>query len=509
MKYGISNYKANMFCLWKKKRKLVLSSAICMLLIHMVKFTNCLYNWDSVLMGIDLAYSDMRPMGRWFAAPISIFLSTHYDLQWVEGVICCLFFGISMAVLFSIIQVRNNAFKLISIFLMASFPPITATLTYLFWAPAYMFSFMIAMIALYLMIYNTTKKSILISSILICFSLSIYQVYFTAALVCFLIWIIKNIFYQDIRNTNQLLQVVRRVLFGMLGGVSLYAIITKIIFMLTNTVYTDYQGISTAGQMSLQDLFKGAYYSIKQCGKFFLGTSDVTLYGVFNIFFLLVLIYTLFQKVLMNKQLKIKNKFIIIFLICLIFPITYIFYFVSKTTYYHMLMQIGMYFVYLLIIVFNDSEEKFDLPVQKMAGIILLFLAAYNTLNANTAYKQMEISNNRTQFEIETILNQIDKLGYTSNGRIVLVGLFSEADMREDSIKAIPSITGASTNNFIMGTTRFVYYTNYYYNRNFTVLSNEEVLEISNKTEVKNMPSFPSEGYIKQINDVIVVKLPN
>lgn len=120
----------------KLKSKITPAFAACLLssfvfgfAAHFYRMTNWLPNWDSLVFREDPQH--MESLGRWFLSFASS-LSTDYELPWLCGLICLLFFGLGAAVICKMFGVEKKLSAVLIGALTVTFPAVTSTFTYCF-----------------------------------------------------------------------------------------------------------------------------------------------------------------------------------------------------------------------------------------------------------------------------------------------------------------------------------------------------------------------------------------
>lgn len=243
------------------------------------------------------------------------------------------------------------------------------------------------------------------------------------------------------------------------------------------------------------DLFRRCFYIEK---------AELSLYGILNVGILLVICLSWLKAVLDKKRYTGVKR--IVALVCLLLSLlaTYIYLFVSKGTVYHMIMQIGNYFVYLGIIMLLDADMNVIKGVRKLVLGLLCILCFYHFLNNNIGYKQMEMSYQRTSFETMELLSLIDEINVEESEGLEFIEGFGRCDSAV--VEAVPQITGVSTNNFLHMPFHFVSFANYYFNCLFTLASDARIEEVKNSEEFRSMPAYPNRGCVKIIDGTLVKK---
>lgn len=192
------------------------------------------------------------------------------------------------------------------------------------------------------------------------------------------------------------------------------------------------------------------------------------------------------------------------FIIMLIIPVGYVFYFVSSGVDYHRVMEFGNYFVYFLLIIFLQHSNIASNRFKKALIISLILISAYNFINANISYHQMSISYEKTYFQNIEIASRIDDISDEDSKTVAVIG---EMKNFGKNLYSNPDITGASTKIFTWKEPHVIYFANYYLGRNYVQCSQKKKEEIMNSVEYSQMEDFPSKNSIKVIDGIIVVKL--
>lgn len=472
------------------------------MLTHFIKFVNYYPTWDSMY-AMDLNMELTPALGRWLLSIATIFLSTTYDLQWVNGIVAILFCSLTIVLILEIFELRSRFYRALSIILFMVFPTLASTFCYMNWSAAYMFSFFLAILAVYIDIKDGSYGGVLCASLAVCCSLGIYQIYVTTAAVCFLYFLVIQLLKENVYKIEIQTKCVRFAASILLGGV-LYWGINTLASRITGIVLSEYQGISTVGQMSVRDYLHAFVRLVESAGGFYLGKLEVNFYAIINIVFIIIAGFMWGYYVLLNKQYEVKRRIIIFTGLCLSLIVTYAFLFVSIGTTYHMIMQIGNYFVYFGVIILLEKNSNVRRAAREIGIGILCVLCFYHFLNDNAAYKQMEMSYQRTCYDEMELLMKIDQVNEVGSRKLALIGNFKRS---EEYVDTVPNITGASVNNFLSTPFHFQQFSKYYFNRTFDTISAEQMEIIKRSKEYHEMSSWPSAGCVQMFEDIIVVKL--
>lgn len=334
--------------------------------------------------------------------------------------------------------------------------------------------------------------------------MGIYQIYMTTAIICFLYFLIVKL--MDKNEDNRLKDTGIRFSLSIICGICIYFAANAVILMAADSVLSDYQGISSIGKMCVRDLLYAFIKLVKSGVSFYFGGNNISIYSILNLLFLLLAILLWIYYVLMNKAYSLSRKLLISICLCLTVFSTYAFLFASAGTTYHMIMQIGNYFAYFGVIILLERKIVIQKNIYKIIPGLLCFLCFYHFVNNNIAYKQMEMSYEKTCFETIEILNKIDGINNNGIRDIAIIGEFRNNEQTQ-LLKAIPDITGASENNFLHSPFHFLMFTQYYFNRTFIEIDSVKLEKIKQTEEFQKMPVHPNNSSVQVIDGTIVVKL--
>ena len=476
------------------------------LLAHLIKFVNYYPCWDSIL-GVKQTWSGMISFGRWFAGPAEIILSSKYDLQWVVGVEAAIFISITAVLVLELFGVEDKFLRLVSISLFAVFPSFAATFMYGLWTPAYMLGLFFAALSVYLCVKRPGIGVMVAACVMMTLSLAIYQIYFLFGAVMVAYYIAKELMAGDF-DIKSIKKIIVRFVILTVASFAGYAIIGKVLRTVGGYGLSDYQGISTAGRMSVGDIVSGIKKMINSTGSFFLGAKYVTFYGILNVVILILLAVLLISVVWTDKENTVLRKIIVTVLYGSVIPITYVFYLASPGVIYHRLMQLSLYFVYFLgvLLICKDCGKylKKRVPMALM-GLICL-LTFYHFINDNTAYHQASISYEKSYFEITELMGKIDAVNTQGTKKLCIIGGFNFGE--DNYIVTVPNITGAETDNMFHYPEHIFAFAKYYMDRDYVPCSAGDRAKVLEAIDIDKMSAFPYGECVTVVDDIIVVKLP-
>lgn len=497
----------NIINIWKEYKSWILFGLVSFFAIHMIIFTNYLPCWDTYG-SLQMEYTAMRIVGRWLFGPSSIILHSAYDLEWLAGVLSAIFVTASSILMIDLWGIKRPIHRGIIIFLIAAFPSMMATYVYMFVSAAYMMSFFLAIMGVYISQKGKTKRFVLLAGICIMLSLAVYQAYLLAAVGMFVLFLISELL-QNVECKVIKKQLLKLIITCGIGGVLYKAV--EIIYKLTgNYQLSNYQGISDVGNITLLSGWNGLKKLICDTMTFYFWKESCA-YRIINIILLGLIFISIVRWIFMDHDLSRLKKILIMGLFFFIIPLTYSFYFISPGVEYHRLMEFGNIYIYFVPLILFEYSNIYNVGIKiqkhlrKVCICMLIVLCFYHFRNDNVVYKQLEVYAERTRYETYEIINKIDEISGGVTKEIAIIGCF-RLEGAGYSIEPIPDTIGIMK-NFHAVPQSFVNFAGFYYARNYYLASQEKIDEIKETEEYKMMDVYPQGNCVKEINGVIVINL--
>lgn len=325
------------------------------------------------------------------------------------------------------------------------------------------------------------------------------QVYFSTAIICFLLYLFKKHILDDERLLAQK-RIAIKFCINLLLGVILYFVINKLSLAYWGAEMSNYQGVDSVGLLSAEGYMEAFVKTFKSFGWFFIGAKEISLYLVLNMAFLILLAALLLIVFVVAGARKFAS---LLLFLAAGFVASHIYYFASPGVHYHTIMIINIYFVFFLaiLILMNVKMSKILLNANLM---VLMLLAFYHFINTNIAYTQMQMSYEKSYFKATQIMNKIDSINDGSIREIMITG---KTEKPEEDIKALPQITGASSASFITNRDHYLRFFRFYLNRPYQLVDEHKSRKISKTKEFKQMDAYPYGEYAKVIDHTIVIRL--
>ena len=173
-------------------------------------------------------------------------------------------------------------------------------------------------------------------------------------------------------------------------------------------------------------------------------------------------------------------------------------------------MEMAVCLIYLLMIIMllQLDWKTWISKILKGCGIFVLCgLVYYNVINCNIAYFNMNLSYHKSISIAEDVLQRIEQMDEFQNqhDKVVIMGDYNCAT--ENLYIMMPSIMGISNDSFLNDSYHYTIIWNYCFGVQMEQASYDEMMEIVETDEYKNMSVYPLKGCVEYINGIIVVKM--
>lgn len=502
----------------KKEYKIAfISTFFITLFVHMYKFTNTLPNHDSILN----YYSDQNILGsgRW-ALSLACGISSYFDLPWVIGLLSCLFIALTVVVIVAVLKLENPVLIVITGALIASAPATTETFFFLYTADGYMIAMLLSALAVYLSRIEEKRLSMwIVSGICICVSCGIYQAYVSFALILAVCYFI-NVLLDGNHNKKECIRWVFRQAIIYIVSLASYYIIWKACMNVSGIKASDYLGISEVGKVSIDLLIKGfsnmvisiLYYILH--GNVF--EQGFNLYSILNIIFIVLFIIGLISAFLKSKIYK-RKWAAVLFVFCLIaiVPFACIWSFTSENVDYRPMMLQSLTLLFVITALIYEKYTRF--VTKNIIALFMTMVIFSNTIMANICYFYMNLSYERTYAESVEMMNEIHNLQNEFDfDKIAIIGsrineVIYTDNLTEDYKKQIEEkndiLTKKLRKTLLYDSEHTYAFLENMYEMNLEKLNSAEVNELAKTQEVQSMPSWPVDGSITVIDNILVIKL--
>ncbi len=470
---------------------------------------------------------NMVTSGRWFLTVVCG-ISSYYDLNWIIGVLSVFYLAVASVLLCEFLEIKSLTGRVVVSSLLVTFPAVTATFAYLYTADGYMLAFLLAVSAAYF----TKKYKFGFVGGAVCLALSIgsYQAYLSVTVLLCLYSLI-SLCLQNVSFKKLLSKAWRYLVMGVAGG-ALYYIVLQICLAAQGKELDSYQGISEMGKLSLDTLpgmIVDAYYDFAA----FALKGNIFLSNGFSAACVLLLTVVVSATALFcyvkNRTYKKWYQTLLLLVFIILIPLgTNVIYFMSPGVNFHLLMRMQWILfpicgVAMLdnLVVPKKALEKEDVQKNTKAGVSFAlmvscvgYLAAAGLsyqfiLMDNIAYFNM---NERYEKTYAYCLRLIDRMeqtpGYEPGMPVAMIGVLDEekypaTDITSDVTAAISGSTG---DMLIYKGEQYAAFMKHYMNVTINPIVGDQIIEIYNSPEYREMDSFPAENSIRIVDGIMYIK---
>lgn len=476
------------------------------MLAHAYRFFNFLPTWDSMFnfKGTGATFYSGRCFLGFFSG-----LSSQYDMPWVNGAFSLFYISLLVVMLIDMFEIKSTLGCILMAGLIVSFPTTTSTFAYMFTADGYMAAFLLSVLGVYLT--YKAKYGILPGIVCIGLSMGTYQAYISVTLVVILLIVIKDLLLEK-KEFRQMFFEDWKYLALVLGGAVFYKVVDSLINAYYGIELTSYQGIGSMGILTLEqyiEAFRKTFKGLSDIWYLKAGLLHGNAYACVNFAVILCIAAATVALIVKNKVYKNIAGAVTAFLAAAFLPIAaFSVNFVSADVSYHTLMEMGVCFVYVLLLLYIE-RGKWEHKLEKLGRLgaiaALAGLVYYNTLNANIAYNSMNLSYQKSYAVCSNILDRIQNLDeYPQVTKVATIGTYHARSGGIDDLR--PSIMGVSQDVYLMGDYHYISMWNYCFGLSFQLTTGEEKQAIVQTDEYEEMAVYPAKDSVRVINDTIVIK---
>ncbi len=497
-----------------------LATVIVGFITHMFLIVNKFPNADAMTS----FYFDqnMVTSGRWFLTVVCG-ISSYYDLNWIIGILSILYLAVASVFISEFFEVKTLTVRVCIGALLVTFPALTATFAYLYTADGYMLAFLLAVLAAYF-----TKKykwGFIGGAACLACSIGSYQAYLAVTVVMCLLSLITMCLQN--KAWKELWGKAWRYLTMGIGGGALYYIILKICLALQKEELADYQGINDMGNVSLASLpnmFAEAYYDFVA----FAVKGNIFISNGFSLICVILLIVVVCVTALFcylkTKAYKrwYQTLLLLVFVAMIPFGANIIFFMSSEVT-FHLLMRMQwvlfpIYAAVLSEVWSVEREKKGDIPPKRInwplvvacVGMLASAGLSYQfMLMDNVAYFNMNERYEKTYAYCLRLADRIEQTpGYEQGMPIAMIGVVDESKYPATDITGdvTSHISGSTGDILIYKGEQYAAFMKHYLNVTINPVVGDQIVEIYNSPEYREMDSFPAENSIRIVDGVMYIK---
>lgn len=453
-------------------------------------------------------------LGRIFVPLYRTYIGGVITSPWLMGIICLFCLGIAAFLIAKIFNIKSYLFMvLIAGILTINKTTISLFGTYIHDADCDMIAMLLSVLAVYLLL--NCKKGALYGVLPLVITLGFYQSYISVTITLIIMVSILNLL-----GEAELKDVLHTLLAGavmvIIAGL-VYLFLLKITPILTGVemVKDEYNSLTTVFTITFKQIIYAAVCTYRQVimDIFLPFTYKIKILKVLSVFLNCIIIIS--PIIIVAKSIKLKRKELyMIVLLALALPLAMNFSRILTANMSHDLMHFALWLSYIFsiaILSFCIDKEKparnFCKSVRIMVVLSIILTLFFNIRTANQLYIVKDLAYDANFSMMTRVLHTLEQDENYIPGKtaVAFIGT-SEYLIETEEQKTIPSITGLGPTPSVVGASYGHYFKN--------ILNVPILLADKNKTEellkdeyIYNMPSFPSDGSMRLIDDIYVIKM--
>ena len=424
------------------------------------------------------------------------FIMPDVSMPWIYGLMSIVLLSLAVCVTVRLFSIKSPVLQLLLAGVFVTFPAQAGTMLYMFTAAPYALSLLLAVTGVWL--FAERKKGCWIAApVLIAFSCSIYQGYFSiAASFCVIRMIVllcrtetswREVFREGVKMLAMLLASLA------LYGVMLLVASKLLGFPLLHEVINDRQSFPLRVLVAYSSWVKTLL-----SGRF--GYVNNRISQVMHFVLLLAAAFAM----LMQLKKKGETGSVLLTGLCLIlYPLScYCLYLLADNSYIHSLSLYSFASLYVLCAALLDGWEAKSAPnLRRLCSLALALILCGNIYYANALYLRYYLRFEELKSFYTVMLTRVfETPGCAEGDRLAIVGdapaLVYDIDRHfTGSPLSLPSLELGSTDYAQLIISRYL-------GCDIPFVSDGELAQL----ETDDMPVYPYDGSVKKIGDVIVVK---
>ena len=424
------------------------------------------------------------------------FIMPDVSMPWIYGLMSIALLSLAVCVTVRLFSIKSPVLQLLLAGVFVTFPAQAGTMLYMFTAAPYALSLLLAVTGVWL--FAVGKKGCWIAApVLIAFSCSIYQGYFSiAASFCVIRMIVllcrtetswREVFREGVKMLAMLLASLA------LYGVMLLVASKLLGFPLLHEVINDRQSFPLRVLVAYSSWVKTLL-----SGRF--GYVNNRISQVMHLVLLLAAAFAM----LMQLKKKGETGSVLLTGLCLIlYPLScYCLYLLADNSYIHSLSLYSFASLYVLCAALLDGWEAKSAPnLRRLCSLALALILCGNIYYANALYLRYYLRFEELKSFYTVMLTRVfETPGCAEGDRLAIVGdapaLVYDIDRHfTGSPLSLPSLELGSTDYAQLIISRYL-------GCDIPFVSDGELAQL----ETDDMPVYPYDGSVKKIGDVIVVK---
>lgn len=470
-------------------------------------FANKLLNHDEILYLFSIG--ETIPSGRWGLYLIEMIFPS-FSMPWLLGIVSIILLSVSACVLLYIFKIKNRILQLLLTAAIICFPAEIGTMLFIYTSSAYAAAFLLISISAFFLIKQSGNRWGNYTVALACavFSLSVYQANITVLASLLVALLIKDLLDRDIPERKILKKSCYYLSFLAIAFVIYYAL-TLLSLKITGQSWN----MHSLSSQSKIDFFHRIIEALMQWPDIILNRK----YGIIlsnsseiaHIFLLLISLLALW-KIAENKEFSILRIVLLFAYVFFVFPLSIngliIVFSPEKLHTLTMYSFIAIYILAAAVAEMNSNATRNSNVEIAAISIMFVVILQTNIFYSNKIGLEQYLEYENTYSIYTSVVTQIKNTeGYDGKNKVAFVGMLPNSNWMELFWDDEGDVYGPTQLRNLYHT-RVETFISYYLGIDLNYTSTEEIQKICKTEEFKNMPSYPSFGYVDLIDDTVVVK---
>ena len=423
-----------------------------------------------------------------------------YSMPWIYGLISLLLISAAVCLIIKLFDIRSRVLQVLLGALFITFPAETGTLGYMFTAAPYALALFLSVAAVY-SYSRRTRGGLIAALVMLAFSCSIYQGYFSfAASLCVLLMISRLISGED---AKAVLISGLRMLAMLVAALLLYGAV--ILFFSKLLDYPVLSGVVNSSQsipMRIAVAYS-AYIKTILCGYF--GYVRGTASRLAHIVLLLIM-----AALIVRGEVKRRNiRHSLLLALCLfLFPLScYCLYILADNGYIHALALYSFASLYILAaIIIDRTDTGWKLRPDAVAAAAMAVVIVCNTYFANefSLYSYL-MKENVTSFYTSLLTQVYETPGFAEGTELALIGEPTEFPVEQNACYTRDEFT--LPGNPVDSSAIAPFIIRYYIGSDIPLADDDTIAALKDTAEFAEMPAYPYYGSVRMIDGTVVVRL--
>lgn len=433
----------------------------------------------------------------------------------INGTLALLFVAITACIIVNLLDIENNIFCFCLAGIMVVFPVVTSMFGYLYTMHFYMFGMLLGIIGIYLVCKSYNWYSILIGILFITGGIGVYQAFIPFDLSIMAIYFLFFVFNFETKSIKDIAKKAAILVGSMICSLCLYLLINAFFLNLNGESLTDYQGISSMGKSGIPEYLHRAAGAYKL---FFIPLKESPYYMYPNslsylyVLTLAVSIFIIFIWILRYMHIS-RIKSVCACGVALLIPLCVNFVFVMAGEDQTHALMVYAQCVPFIIMMCLIQKFPFRLQQIKKCATIAIYIVIF-TVNImycrydNKCYLKATYIQTEAISYFTTLVTRIKSVeGYKDEYPVLYVNPRGISDISLEEIEQFSEIRNDPywDLNHYVNDFAWIKFMEVWcgYAPEYTMMKIQDCTD----QDILNMASYPDDGSIKVIDEMVIVKL--